>query len=74
MNNITAIITANNDKISIRNRYFLIRIIIIREAVKSSVTYLKYMLPSEVVANNFIKALSPTKYADFYKMFNISST
>jgi len=74
VDNTAAIITANSDKVSTRNRHFLMRMATVREAVKSGTIKLKYTPSSEVVADGFTKALPPIKQADFCKMLNISST
>jgi len=74
VDNTAAMITANSDKVSTRNRHFLMRMATVREAVKSGTIKLKYTPSAEVVADGFTKALPPIKQADFCKMLNISST
>ena len=74
VDNTAAMITANSDKVSTRNRHFLMRMATVREAVKSGTIKLRYTPSAEVVADGFTKALPPIKHADFCKMLNISST
>ena len=73
VDNTAAMITANSDKISTKNRHFLMRMATVREAVKSGTIQLKYTPSAEVVADGFTKGLPPVKHADFCKMLNISS-
>ena len=59
------IIIASNNKISIRNDYFVIRMIIIYKAVKSGIIKLKYTLSSEVITDSCMKVLLLIKYTNF---------
>jgi len=71
IDNTTAMITANSNKISTKNRYFLMRMATVHKAIKAGTIRLQYTPSAEVIADGFTKGLSPLKHAEFCRMLNI---
>ena len=71
IDNTAAMITANSNKISSKNRHFLMHMATVREAIKAGTIQLQYMPSDEVIADGFTKGLSSLQHAEFCRMLNI---
>lgn len=65
IDNTAAMITANSDKISVRNRHFLMRQSTVRESVKNKLIKLKYTPTDQCRADGLTKALQRLKHKAF---------
>lgn len=71
IDNTAALITAQSDKISARNRHFLMRQSTVREAIKNGLIKLNYT-PSDICkADGLTKALQRIKHESFCNQINI---
>ncbi|KAI0998335.1 hypothetical protein K3495_g9864 [Podosphaera aphanis] len=69
--NTSALITANSNKVTARNRHFLIREETIRESIKDGTIKLQYTPTDKCKADGLTKALQRLKHITFCHMINM---
>lgn len=72
MDNQAAIATAQKGGVSARNRHFLIRQSVLREALEDKLITIRYTPTSEVIADGFTKALQRVKHDSFLHLLQMS--
>ena len=71
LDNQAAILTAEGEKISARNRHFIMRQALVREAIATKLLKVVYTPSDEVIADGLTKALQRTKQEAFSKMLSM---
>lgn len=72
MDNQAAIATAKADCVTARNRHFLIRQAVLREAISDHVISVIYTPTDKVIADGLTKALQRLKHAEFVSMLKMA--
>lgn len=71
IDNTSGMITANSNKISTRNRHFLIRQSTVRESIENHLIKLKYTPSDLCKADRLVKSLNRLKHTSFYNQINL---
>lgn len=71
VDNTAAMITANSNKVSARNRHFLMRESTVREAIRDGILELKYTPTNQCKADGLTKSLQRIKHTAFCAQINI---
>ena len=74
MDNQSAILTANSGGLNSRNRHFLIRNAVLKEALKDRMITLVYTPSEQVTADGFTKGLQRVKHASFLSLLHMSTS
>lgn len=72
MDNQAAISVANSDNVTARNRHFLIRQSVLREAVTDDIIKIQYTPTTEMIADGLTKGLQKIKHASFVNMLQLA--
>lgn len=73
MDNQAAIATAKADGMTARNRHFLIRQAVLREAIADNIIAIAYTPTDQVIADGLTKGLQKQKHAEFLSLLNLGS-
>ena len=74
MDNQAAIQTAKNGKLSARNRHFLIRQSVLKEALAGGVIFIEYTPSEKVIADGLTKSLQRVKHEAFLALLQLNQS